>query len=331
MKKLYYKGNQYIDSSIPVNATHTPTANTISKFDLNAKMNSTDMTDAQIDAFMDDIPYAPMVINDTVPIGAIQAFGGANAPKNWLICNGSAVSRTTYAKLFSVIGTTYGQGDGATTFNLPNLAGKVAVGSGTDYVLGSSGGEETHTLTATEMPSHTHTIGSGRALVNANGAGTACTAAGGSALGFAFMTEIADATGGGGAHNNMQPYVVTNYIIKYDDREVTGGGLKKIENYLYEDGTDNNHWHWRKWSDGKIEAWYYAGSVAFTGGANDSLGTIPSAILPFTTPINLQVSGTGVGFVGDLHHFWIGSGNYCYVTATAAGNYAVSLYLCFKN
>ena len=62
------------------------------------------------------------------PAGSITQFGGSSTPSGWLLCNGSAVSRSTYSNLFTVIGTTYGVGDGSTTFNLPNLKGKVPVG-----------------------------------------------------------------------------------------------------------------------------------------------------------------------------------------------------------
>ena len=76
--------------------------------------------------------------------GSITMYAGATAPDGWLICDGSAVSRTTYADLFSVIGTTYGSGDGSTTFNIPNLKGRVPVGldtSDTDFdTLGEKGG-----------------------------------------------------------------------------------------------------------------------------------------------------------------------------------------------
>ena len=91
-------------------------------------------------------------------VGSVIPFSGSTIPNGYLLCDGSAVSRTTYADLFSVVGTTYGAGDESTTFNLPNLSGKVPMGSSQDYALGSSGGEETHTLILGEIASHTHEV-----------------------------------------------------------------------------------------------------------------------------------------------------------------------------
>src|SRR3990172_4438848 len=73
------------------------------------------------------------------PIGSILMYGGSSAPTNWLLCDGSAVSRTTYLNLFNIISTTYGVGDGSTTFNVPDLRGRVAVGVGTGTGGGASG------------------------------------------------------------------------------------------------------------------------------------------------------------------------------------------------
>ena len=146
-----------------------------------------------------------------VPTGSIQEFAGASAPAGWLTCDGSAVSRVTYPALFAVIGTTYGAGNGSTTFNLPNRKGRVGVGldSGqTEFnTLGKTGGAKTHTLTVAEMPSHTH---------NAGGWGA------GTSNGSKFRVDAnspannwnTGSAGGGAAHNNLQPYLVMNYIIK---------------------------------------------------------------------------------------------------------------------
>lgn len=90
------------------------------------------------------------------PIGALLAYAGSTAPLGWLMCDGAAVSRTTYAALFAVIGTTYGAGNGSTTFNVPDLRNRVPVGSGSTYTRGQTGGAATVTLTSSQMPGHTH-------------------------------------------------------------------------------------------------------------------------------------------------------------------------------
>jgi microcystin-dependent protein len=110
----------------------------------------------------------------TIFAGTILPYGGSSAPSGFLLCFGQAVSRSTYADLFAAIGTTFGAGDGSTTFNVPDLRGRIPAGQddmggtpanrltdqpgGVDgSILGASGGDEVHTLTTAEMPSHTHT------------------------------------------------------------------------------------------------------------------------------------------------------------------------------
>ena len=88
--------------------------------------------------------------------GIIQLYAGSSAPLGWLVCNGQAISRTTYAALYAVIGTTYGAGDGSTTFNVPNLVNKTVRGSNS---LGKTGGADTVMLTTANMPAHTHGVG----------------------------------------------------------------------------------------------------------------------------------------------------------------------------
>lgn len=90
--------------------------------------------------------------------GIISLFAGPSAPRGYLVCDGSAVSRDTYSALFSVIGTTYGAGDGSTTFNLPDLSGRVAIGASTSHAMGTTGGEETHVLTSGELAAHSHEV-----------------------------------------------------------------------------------------------------------------------------------------------------------------------------
>ncbi len=117
-----------------------------------------------------DAAAAREVLSVTAVIaGEIRMYGGSSAPAGWLICDGSAVSRTTYAALFAAIGTTFGTGDGSTTFNLPNFKGRIPIGvgqgdtaegggSGTDRILGAMAGAEKHTQTTGEVGSHGHTV-----------------------------------------------------------------------------------------------------------------------------------------------------------------------------
>lgn len=151
------------------------------------------------------------VAGDTLPLGTIQEYAGNEIPNSWLLCDGSAISRIAYADLFEVIGTTYGEGDGSTTFNLPDLKGKTIVGldeDDTDFnKLGKIGGEKEHILTIEEMPSHRHPTRYG-------------DTEGGDGSGYRFSntlatsTQIVESAGGNQAHNNLQPYIVFNYIIK---------------------------------------------------------------------------------------------------------------------
>lgn len=102
------------------------------------------------------VPAAPVAAS--VPTGSIVAYGGSAAPTGYLLCDGSPVSRVTYATLFGILGTAYGPGNGATTFNLPNLQQRFPLGkatSGTGATLGETGGTIDHVHTG---PSHTHTV-----------------------------------------------------------------------------------------------------------------------------------------------------------------------------
>lgn len=164
--------------------------------------------------FITDGVSGNVFLDDNTPIGTIAPYGGTSDPAYWLICDGRAVSRTAYADLFAVIGTTYGSGNGSTTFNIPDLRGNVAVGASATYDLGDTGGEAEHTLTIDEMPSHKHEV-SYRLNVVAQGTAGMWYFDAGTVGTMTTDTPSVANTGGSQAHNNMQPYIVTNYIIKY--------------------------------------------------------------------------------------------------------------------
>lgn len=179
------------------------------------------------------------------PSGMVSMFAGLSIPSGWLLCDGQAVSRTTYSELFSAIGTLYGSGDGSTTFNLPNLSGRVPVGlNGADTsfdALGETGGHKetqshthdgaahTHTGTTDSEGAHTHNYvdytTDGGAAVNFGSQYTVGgltnytrTTQAGTAHSHTFTTSGASTgfTGsfGGGNAGNLQPYIVLNFIIK---------------------------------------------------------------------------------------------------------------------
>lgn len=185
-----------------------------------------------------------------VPTGAVMEYFGPVAPAGWLLINGAAVSRTVYASLFSLLGTTYGSGDGVTTFNLPNRTDRFGVGAGGFYPVGAVGGGTTTstagshshgsstgstTLTIAQMPAHNHSINDpGHAHSTIGVANDGNFGAGGFAAYPAGTTNTAGSStgitinnqGGGGGHDHSiagdgshnhtitPPYLASNYIIK---------------------------------------------------------------------------------------------------------------------
>jgi microcystin-dependent protein len=150
-----------------------------------------------------------------LPAGVILPYGGSSAPAEFLICDGSAVSRTTYATLFSAIGDSYGIGDGSSTFNLPNLKGKVPVGKNSAETefdsLGEAGGSKVAATHTHAVSGNTGSTPSNLAGVDGYGEGT--EVAQGRSPGHSHTVSITSAAGGD--VSILQPYVVTNFIIKY--------------------------------------------------------------------------------------------------------------------
>ncbi|MCB9438423.1 MAG: tail fiber protein [Anaerolineales bacterium] len=160
---------------------------------------------------------------DTIPIGTIVPYAGATAPTGWLLCDGSVVSKITYADLFAVIGSSFSYQKDVppyNTFYLPDLRGRFPLGednmggTSADRVtatqadnLGWWSGSETHLLGTSEMPSHNHAFSVWQGGAQANKAARGTDSA-------SYSTST-NSTGGGGSHNNMPPYLTLNYIIKY--------------------------------------------------------------------------------------------------------------------
>jgi len=150
------------------------------------------------------------------PLGVILPYAASIAPEGWVICDGTELSRDEYSDLFSLIDTTYGSGNGSTTFNIPNLSGRVPVGIDIDgntvsngVELGNFGGEQTHTLLIDEMPNHSHGY---TAPINSGNASGQNTIPVGTTSNLTYQET--EPIGGDQPHNNMQPYLVTNYIIR---------------------------------------------------------------------------------------------------------------------
>jgi microcystin-dependent protein len=159
------------------------------------------------------------VLANANPTGSLIMWTTGTAPTGWLLCTGTAVSRTTYAALFAVIGTTFGVGDGSTTFNVPNYTNRMPYGT----TLAATGGSadavvvsHTHTATSTDA-GHTHGY-TAPSLSPNNAAGSIpdyiTTTSGTTATGNASITTTVASAGVSGTNANLPPYLGINFIIK---------------------------------------------------------------------------------------------------------------------
>jgi microcystin-dependent protein len=187
--------------------------------------------------------FVQNTVGTVVPIGGVIAFAGNTAPTNFALLNGQAISRTTFATLFGLpgVGITYGSGDGVTTFNLPDMRGRVIAGvdgganrltaaTMTSQALAGTGGAEVQTLTAAQIPAHnhgttetphTHNVTQLLATISSAVAGSALQILGNSGSAGGVVTNSAstgltvnNSTGGGGSHINVQPTMQLNYAIR---------------------------------------------------------------------------------------------------------------------
>lgn len=155
-------------------------------------------------------------------LAMVTLYGGSSEPDNWAFCDGRELDRLAYAPLFAIIGTTFGSGDGSSTFNIPDLRGRSPIGvgtgltaeggsTGTSRLLGVKGGAETHTLSAAQMPAHTHSYTASTVAADASisllGSGNRVTAQ---------PSTATSSAGSGSAHNNMHPFQVLNFIIRIE-------------------------------------------------------------------------------------------------------------------
>jgi len=165
-----------------------------------------------------DISEEALDAFNSPPVGTVVDFAGPAAPAGWLMCDGTAVDRVTYADLFNIIGTTYGSGNGTTTFNVPDTRGRCTIGQGTGSglsgrALAQTLGAETHTLTQAELPDIDLTVSLSRDIADV--AGDAFARSDSNETDWTTTNITVPLGGSDDPHNNMQPSIVFNKIIRF--------------------------------------------------------------------------------------------------------------------
>lgn len=204
-----------------------------------------------------------------IPVGTVVAFAGASAPEGWLMCDGTAVSRTDYANLWAALSTTYGSGDGSTTFNLPNAKGRSVVGAGTGSGLtartvADTGGSETVTLTGaqsgTSAHGHGNTISASTGTVSSDHVHNANH-------GHTASTDNNDAFHGHSQPNHSHTYKVASTATAGTNRAIITS----------------------------------TGSGAFTGGINEEAVIIYSASASHTHGVTVNANNFNTGGISANH------------------------------
>jgi microcystin-dependent protein len=223
-----------LDSSGGVPPTQLNAVVPISKGGTNASTVATARTSLDVYSTSETNSNITTAVANANPSGEIKMWPTATAPSGYFLCAGAAISRTTYATLFAVIGTTFGVGDGTTTFNLPDFRDRMPIGAGSTYSANSSGGSvdaivvsHTHTTTNTlafagdALPAHSHTIvkssgTSGTGVAAGNGGTTAATTSvsAGTPTGTITGSVTNASTGSSGTNANLPPYRGIYFIIK---------------------------------------------------------------------------------------------------------------------
>ena len=204
-------GDQDIKAAIPdfTNATHDHSGDgTGGKISPKSVSVGTHEVGEVLQVLEDNVSdFAPLDENPNFEPGMVTIAGRVSM-SGWLLCNGAAVSRTVYPDLFTAIGEKFGEGNGSSTFNIPDMRGAFPMGAGGDYKVGDIGGEPSVTLTIEQIPHHVHQMGWAQSQPSGSSTSRSTLTPGG---GGYYSTE----TGGSGAHNNLPPFLVVNYFIKY--------------------------------------------------------------------------------------------------------------------